>query len=135
MRISSVLLVGALLAACGGDRPEARTAAADEAAGAAPAAAPPATGGRWAGSTTGGYTGNRLTVTLSPDGARISDISFQGHWDCADGIDQTTLGPDGSFAVSGGALPHPDLAPEPLPPGIAEGRYHVLRRVQRSSGG
>ena len=35
----------------------------------------------------------------------------------------------GGYAVSGGALPHPDLAPEPLPPGVAEGRYHVLRRV------
>ncbi len=38
------------------------------------------------------------------------------------------LGP-GGFAVSGSALPHPHLAPEPLPPGLAEGRYHVLRRI------
>ena len=35
----------------------------------------------------------------------------------------------GGFAVSGSALPHPGLAPEPLPPGVAEGRYHVLRRI------
>ncbi len=41
----------------------------------------------------------------------------------------------GGFAVSGSALPDPRLRPEPLPPGVAEGRYHVLRRVQRSFGG
>ncbi len=36
----------------------------------------------------------------------------------------------GGFAVSGCALLHPRLRPEPLPPGVAEGRYHVLRRVE-----
>lgn len=35
----------------------------------------------------------------------------------------------GGFAVSGCALPDPRLRPEPLPPGIAEGRYHVMLRV------
>ena len=35
----------------------------------------------------------------------------------------------GGFAVSGCALPDPKLRSEPLPPGIAEGRYHLLRRV------
>ena len=38
----------------------------------------------------------------------------------------------GGFAVSSCALPDPGLRPEPLPPGVAEGRYHVVRRVQRS---
>ncbi|RYC30857.1 hypothetical protein D3273_16865 [Lichenibacterium minor] len=41
----------------------------------------------------------------------------------------------GGFAVSGAPLPHPRLVAEPLPPGVAEGRYHVLRRDQRSFGG
>ena len=41
----------------------------------------------------------------------------------------------GGFAVSGAALPHPSLAPEPLPPGVAAGRYHLMRKVQRSSAG
>ena len=35
----------------------------------------------------------------------------------------------GGFAVSGCALHDPHLEPEPLPPGIAEGRYHLLRRI------
>lgn len=35
----------------------------------------------------------------------------------------------GGFAVSGPALPDPKLLPEPLPPGVAEGRYNLLRRV------
>lgn len=34
----------------------------------------------------------------------------------------------GGFAVSGCPLPDPRLRPEPLPPGVAEGRYHVLMR-------
>lgn len=34
----------------------------------------------------------------------------------------------GGFVVSGCALPHPVLVAEPLPPGVAEGRYHVLKR-------
>ena len=35
----------------------------------------------------------------------------------------------GGFAASGCALPHPALAPQPLPPGIGADRYHVLRRA------
>ncbi len=35
----------------------------------------------------------------------------------------------GGFAASGCALPHPALALQALPPGIAADRYHVLRRA------
>lgn len=34
----------------------------------------------------------------------------------------------GGYAASGSPLPHPRLAPHPLPPGVAEGRYAVVRR-------
>lgn len=35
----------------------------------------------------------------------------------------------GGRAVSGCALPDARLAPQPLPPGVAEGRYHAVLRV------
>ena len=35
----------------------------------------------------------------------------------------------GGFAASGGPLPDPRLISFPLPSGIAEGRYHVVRRI------
>ena len=64
-------------------------------------------------------------------GDAAGDLEMQG-W--LPGLIARLLAP-GGFAVSGSALPHPDLAPEMLPPGIAEGRYHVLRRAQRSFAG
>jgi hypothetical protein len=33
------------------------------------------------------------------------------------------------FVASGPALPHPALVPLALPPGVPEGRYHLLRRL------
>lgn len=81
----------------------------------APAAATPGTaapsattdapaGGSWQGEVTGGYTGNRIAFTLADGGARIADIVFTGHWDCADGIETTTSGPSAAFPVSGGRI-------------------------------
>lgn len=50
---------------------------------------------------TGGYQGNRLSFAVAADGSRIQEVTFEGHWDCADGIEATTLGPDGSFPIEG----------------------------------
>lgn len=76
----------------------------------APAAAGQAPAGRgstsstWEGVVTGGYTGNQLSFVISADRSRVEDIVFQGHWDCADGIETTTSGPSGSFPVDQGRI-------------------------------
>ena len=79
----------------------------------------------------------RETAAAWPDGCAALVHSDIESGDAADdavlrtwlaGIVARLLVP-GGFAVSGCALPDQRLAPEPLPPGIAEGRYHVFRRV------
>ena len=35
----------------------------------------------------------------------------------------------GGYAASGAPLPDPRLVPHPLPPGVAPGRYHAVRRI------
>ncbi|RYB01702.1 class I SAM-dependent methyltransferase [Lichenibacterium ramalinae] len=49
-----------------------------------------------------------------------------GHWLPA--LVARLLAP-GGFAASGCPLPHPRLAPHPLPPGVPAGRYFVARRL------
>ena len=94
--------------ACEGDpAPQAESAAAPGAS-AGPDGGPAAGGSAertvWEGEVTGGYQGNRLSFTLSPDASQVEDVTFEGHWDCADGIETTTAGPDGSFPVENGRL-------------------------------
>lgn len=99
--IRAARLFGVLtaLAACSAEVPEAPSK--DGASAPASAATVPA---RWTGEVTGGYTGNRISFVVADGGSRLEDITFEGHWDCADGIDQTTLGPTGSHPVVGGAI-------------------------------
>ncbi len=70
---------------------------------AAPAASA-ATAGRWSGEATGGYTGNRISFTVAGGGGSISDVMFEGHWDCTDGIESTTSGPSGTHPMEGGRI-------------------------------
>ncbi len=106
---SGILLLGAFsLLGCQDDAASGASDAARGAEATAEAAAAPepggARGGAWAGEVTGGYTGNRLSFTMGEDGATAGDILFEGHWDCADGIETTTSGPSGTFPIENGRL-------------------------------
>lgn len=109
LRLSASVLLAAALAACGGDAPapagDAPAGSPDAAPAVAPAAdAPRPAAGRWSGEVTGGYKGNQIMFGVSPDGGQISGIAFQGHWDCSDGIEMTTSGPEGAYPVTAGRV-------------------------------
>lgn len=116
VRRSLLLAAVPLLAACpGGDGSASAPPAADGAA--QTASAPPAARsgvapGRWTGEATGGYTGNRISFTVSPDGARMEDVTFEGHWDCEDGIETATLGPTAAFPLTGDSISILSVEPE-----------------------
>jgi hypothetical protein len=138
--LRGAVLVAALplLAACpgGGDAPDPspRDGAQPQAASPLPASASPMTPGRWSGEATGGYTGNRISFTVSADGARMEDITFEGHWDCADGIETATLGPAAAFPLSGDTISV--LSVEPENGGATAQRFDMQGRVAegRASG-
>jgi hypothetical protein len=113
-RTALVLAAAAILPACDGDRPDATSQDAANDAPAAPASSSSAgtRAGRWAGEVTGGYTGNRISFTVSADGARMEDITFEGHWDCEDGIETATLGPTAPAPLAGDTIAVLSVEPE-----------------------
>jgi len=115
VRHTLLLAAVPMLAACAGDGDTSDAPAADgvpQASSAAPASSPAAAPGPWSGEVTGGYTGNRISFAVSPDGARMEDITFQGHWDCEDGIESTTLGPTAGFSLAGDTISILSVEPE-----------------------
>ena len=118
------LLPALLAAGCGDAPPESAGAAASAAPSAISEPAPSARpAGTWRGEVTGGYTGNTLTFTVAGDGATVADLTFEGHWDCADGIETATLGPTGSFPIEADRL---DLTSVDPPDGGATATRFVL---------
>lgn len=64
--------------------------------------------GTWAGTITGGYKGDSIHFVVSPDGRRIEEVVFSGHWRCKDGsssfsnIKRMDVGHvPGAFALAG----------------------------------
>lgn len=114
--VRGALLLAAvpLLAACpdGDDAPDAAPADGAAPPASSSASGPARTPGTWTGEATGGYQGNRISFTVTPDGARMEDIVFEGHWDCEDGIDMTTLGPTPGFAITGDTIAILSVEPE-----------------------
>jgi hypothetical protein len=87
-----------LLAACaGGDADAADTTPSTVAAGdVSPVAAGPSRGtapraGRWAGVAEGGYKGDSVLFTVSPDGREVTDVEFRGHWRCGPSPSSRTI--------------------------------------------
>ncbi len=110
LRALASVVAAFLLLACEGEAPDAGKARPAGASPSSPApAAPSVPAGRWEGPVTGGYDGNRISFAV--EGGAVRDVTFQGHWDCADGIETTTMGPEGSFPVAGGKLAITSVAP------------------------
>lgn len=97
------------------------------------AAAASATPGRWSGEATGGYKGNRISFVVSDDGSRISDVTFEGHWDCSDGIEMTTSGPTGTHPVQGDRIDITSVEPEGG--GATATRFVMVGRMEPARAG
>ncbi|WP_400192604.1 hypothetical protein [Hymenobacter sp. B81] len=68
------------------------------------AAPPKGKGTQWQGTISNGMKGDKLSFVVSADGKRISQLTFSGYWRCGGKLEQTTVGPDGSFTVQNGQV-------------------------------
>lgn len=56
------------------------------------------------GALEGGMKGDSIFFNLSEDGRRLSGLTFKGYWRCAGKLEQTLVGPEGSFDVQDGKV-------------------------------
>ncbi|WP_139924924.1 hypothetical protein [Hymenobacter sp. DG01] len=64
----------------------------------------PAKGTRWTGTISNGMKGDKVSFTVSPDGKRISDFTFDGYWRCSGKLERQVIGPEGGFEIKTGKL-------------------------------
>lgn len=56
-------------------------------------------GRHWEGSFTNGMKQTYISFDVSADGKQLQNLTFKGYWRCGGQLDQTTLGPEKSFAI------------------------------------
>ncbi|RYY40494.1 MAG: hypothetical protein EOO08_05010 [Chitinophagaceae bacterium] len=94
-------------------------------------AAPTAPVKRYRGAISNGMKGDSLFFEISPDGRQLRNLTFKGYWRCSGRLEQTTVGPEGSFAVVGGkAKGH--LA-EPPGGGSTAWRFEIDASISRTT--
>ena len=54
---------------------------------------------RYEGLVSNGYKGDKISFEISADGRKLQNLVFTGYWKCASGLDQISVGPDGSFVI------------------------------------
>jgi hypothetical protein len=70
----------------------------------APPKAGSAKGTKWEGMLSNGMKGDKISFVVSPDGKKLSDLTFIGYWRCSGRLEQITVGPDSSFAIANGKV-------------------------------
>lgn len=86
-------------------------------------AAEPAKGTKWEGSLSNGMKGDKISFIVSPDGKRLSELTFSGYWRCSGKLEQTTVGPDSSFNIVNGKVS--GVAVDPPNGGSTAWRFEV----------
>jgi hypothetical protein len=56
------------------------------------------------GAFTNGMKGDSIFFDISADGKKLENLTFKGYWRCSGKLEQTTVGPDGSFTITGGKV-------------------------------
>ena len=51
-----------------------------------------------------GMKGDSIFFDISADGKKLENLTFKGYWRCSGRLEQTTVGPDGAFAIAGGKV-------------------------------
>ncbi|HEY0039026.1 MAG TPA: hypothetical protein VGB71_00115 [Flavisolibacter sp.] len=55
--------------------------------------------GLWKGTFSNGMKG--ATISFEVEGNTLKDLTFQGYWRCDGKLEQTTIGPDGTYTIKG----------------------------------
>lgn len=61
--------------------------------------APEAKALHFKGAFSNGMKGDSIFFNISPDGKKLTDLTFKGYWRCSGSLEQTLSGPEGHFDV------------------------------------
>ena len=61
-------------------------------------------GRHFRGAFSNGMKGDSIFFDISADGKKLENLTFKGYWRCSGKLEQTTVGPDGSFNITGGKV-------------------------------
>ncbi|UYZ58537.1 hypothetical protein [Hymenobacter latericus] len=89
----------------------------------APAKEAPPKGTKWEGTISNGMKGDKISFVVSPDGKKLSELTFSGYWRCSGKLEQTTVGPDSAFNIVGGKVA--GVAVDPPSGGSTAWRFEV----------
>ena len=68
--------------------------------------------GHWEGSFTNGMKETYISFDVTEEGNELKNLTFRGYWRCDGKLEQTTLGPEKGFTISGnkvdGAIAEPE---------------------------
>ncbi|GAA4378981.1 hypothetical protein [Hymenobacter koreensis] len=53
----------------------------------------------WAGTISNGMKGDKISFDVSPDGKKLTNLTFDGYWRCSGKLERQVVGPEGSFAI------------------------------------
>ncbi|RYZ20911.1 MAG: hypothetical protein EOO16_14980 [Chitinophagaceae bacterium] len=113
-------MVLSLLAACG------NTASVPDKAG-----DPGGTVRRYRGAISNGMKGDSLFFEVSADGRKLQNLTFKGYWRCSGKLEQTRVGPDGSFSIANGKVK--GALTEPPSGGSTAWRFEIDASIQKSA--
>ena len=59
---------------------------------------------QFAGAFSNGMKGDSIFFDISADGKRLENLTFKGYWRCSGRLEQTTVGPEGSYTIKDGKV-------------------------------
>ncbi len=85
-------------------------------------------GRHFRGAFSNGMKGDSIFFTISADGKKLENLTFKGYWRCSGKLEQTTVGPDGSFAILNGKVN--DHIAEPPNGGATAWRFELEAAIE-----
>ena len=59
---------------------------------------------RWTGTVGNGMKGDKISFLVSPDGKTLSDLTFDGYWQCSGRLERQVVGPKDLFTIVDGKV-------------------------------
>ncbi|MDB5193349.1 MAG: hypothetical protein JWQ96_2912 [Segetibacter sp.] len=84
----------------------------------------------FAGAFSNGMKGDSIFFDISADGKKLENLTFKGYWRCSGKLEQTTVGPDGDYAIKDGKVN--DHITEPPGGGSTAWRFDLEANLQGS---
>lgn len=59
---------------------------------------------RWTGTVGNGVEGDKISFVVSPDGKTLSELTFDGYWQCSGRLERQVTGPKDVFSIENGKV-------------------------------